>query len=243
MVATRSTDRVAFVAGDEKVDPASITPIEWVAILQKAVKELPMGYLHGLKSLKSMLENHSMYGVKRLVDSPLPKLIAQISGKEEGEPVRPNAVFLVCAELGDDFPSSINRWEIWSKAPREPHELGIGKLLSIGRRYLLLARDAKFYQFSVTWCPKDSWDDRSMSSTPEDFWYQADPTSMAMKQLDELELQLLLTEFPSAGEVALYQFYMTLNETVSDMRGQYDPVFRRRETIAAYVDRIGRLMR
>ena len=66
---------------------------------------------------------------------------------------------------------------------------------------------------------------------------------MAMKQLDELELQLLLTEFPSAGEVALYQFYMTLNETVSDMRGQYDHVFRRRETIAAYVDRIGRLMR
>ena len=98
MVATRGTDQVvAFVTGEETINPSTICADQWVAILRSVIAELPINYLRGLQSIKQILHYDGPYGVHRVVTSPLPRLWTGTSGTSKE--IRANEVFFNSSDL------------------------------------------------------------------------------------------------------------------------------------------------
>lgn len=248
MVATRGTDQdvVDFVTGKERIDPKTIRVEQWVKILRAAADELPINYMRGLRSLKQILYYDGSYSVERRISTPLPRLWMEDSAKYSGNEIRPNAVFLDCAQTGGGFPSGRLMSEAWEKAPRESVEegLGRGKLLSLATGNFLLSREKKFCYLSVLWRPMEKWDDQSMSSTPQEFWYQADLNTLAIKELNDKNLDLMLAAAHerTLAQNILQSFNIALVESVSDARGQYDHMLTSKSKIEGYLDRIGQLV-
>ena len=248
MVTTRGTDQdvVAFVTGQEKIDPAFIQAEQWVPILRAAIKELPVNYLRGLKSVRQILKYDGTFGVERVVNSPLPLLWRARDGEVVWNQIRPNEVFLECAETGGGFPQGKYVFETYPTAPRKPldQEGDDESLASISTGHYLLARDRTLYYLTVSWLPKAQWDEQSMSSTPVRFWYEVDPLSVALEEVDDRKLTTMLAAAHkrTIPQVMLQRFNMALIETANDARGQYDHILQKKQTISGYLDRIGQLV-
>jgi len=247
MVAIRSaTDHnaVDFVTGKTKVDPEAISTEEWVSILRAAAGELPINYMRGLKSMRQILQCDGRYSVARKIDGNLPLMRAVVDGEVAQTFMRPNAVFLSCADIGYNlFPSGTPSYELYQKAPRAPDKPSLGDdgLLPIKTGHILLSRDGKFYHLSVLWLPKTTWDERSMSSTPASFWYEADSHSFQLIELNDMDFHRVLETEQSSRipHITLHRFSSALAETIGDLHGQYEYVLKKGQTINGYLTRIG----
>lgn len=239
MVATRSADQgiVDFVTGMTMLGQQAIGVEEWVQILRAAINELPINYMRRLKSIKQILQYDGTYGIARRIDGPLPLLQTRKIDPRDDKYLPPNAVFLDCAETYENFPST------YSEAPRATGEYGpnTGELLPIRSRHVLLARDRALYFTSVLWRPQERWDEKSMSDTPEEFWYQIDMNQFELEELSDRELVKLFesTKQWAIPRVMLHRFNSALIETARDVRGQYDRIQEKKQIIAGYLKRIG----
>lgn len=248
MVATRGTDQdvVDFVVGKERIDPATIRVEQWVPILRAAIDELPINYMRGLKSIKQILSYDGSYGVERRIDGPLPRLFPEGVDKLPGHEIRPNAVFLECASTGGGFPNGKHPFETYPKAPRAAGTFGpnTGDLLPLSTGHFLVSRSRKLSYVSVLWHPNEKWEERSMSDTPGEFWYQADLTTLTLMELDDKKLDNLLAAAHERDlpQMMLQRFNLALIETAGDARSQYDHILEKKQTIGGYLDRIGQLI-
>lgn len=242
MVATRSPKEVvAFVIGRERIDPDTIAVEQWVEILRGAIKELPINYLRGLRSVKQIIEYDGSHGVARVVKGPFPTLGEQVGGGGRRK-IRNNDVFLRCAESGlDQFPH--HRGEgFWQNAPRSKKPgARFSEPIPLETEHLLLSREGLLYRLLVSWAPRANWDENHRSSTPCGFWYEADLAKLRLVELDDSGLLTWLSA-DSEGQLPqtmLVRFHLALRETAEDIRGQYDRIRRKEQVIDGYLNRIG----
>jgi hypothetical protein len=245
MASTRGTDHVVdFILSKERIDAATIRTEQWVPILRAAVDELPLNYLRGFQSMKQVLAGELPFGndpytVERSLPTPLPSLML---GDRH---MRPNEVFLNCAETQNRFPCEVRLEDKCGKAPREKNDdkFGARRLLPITSGNILLSRDKKFYHLFTRWHPKEEWGQSGTHEYLLKFWYEADPDSIFLLELDDrrLENTLAADGYRAVPQAMLQCFHLALRRTADDVAGQHRLVLGREKVVAGYLDRMGLL--
>jgi hypothetical protein len=243
MVATRGTDQtVAFITGSSRIDPSTIRVEQWVEIIRAAIDVIPMNYLHGLQSVRQILEHgeaqYNGHGAElRQVSKALPSIPITTLDKSR-KLLRHNEVFLHCAEVGS-FPRGQYSSDRWVNA----------KLGAVGDKVpvlpisnYLLSRQKSLYYMLTEWQPHEEWDERSMRSTPIKFWYE--PKVTIFEELDDQHLDAYLANGPERGVAKrmLHRIHQALSMTAGDIRGQYDHMREKQHAIGNYLDNMGELV-
>ncbi|MBP9756965.1 MAG: hypothetical protein KBD06_00005 [Candidatus Pacebacteria bacterium] len=219
MVTTRGTaTNVEFVLGNEQIDRKALSAKERVAIVRAIINDLPIKYMRAFKSLNQILAHAGTYSPERFV--PFAILDLPIIGGGARKTTRVSDVYLSCSAMEGDFPNGQLSADQWYRAPRLPSDLPhvLGELAPIAAKHLLLGRNKCLYQLDVTWIPKVTWEEKSMSSTPEEFWYELDAV-MKLKMLDDSDLEGLFQENEFA-DATIFNLNQSLSETINDAEGQ-----------------------
>jgi hypothetical protein len=237
MVATIGSERdvMNFVMGKTTVDPKEVRVEEWVKILRSAIEELPLSYLRGLKSLKQMFESSEPDEPTRIMK--VPSLLDVQNPSKKGEKIIPNHTrFLVCATTQGNFPKGASPRQWWLNAPRSA-----GVVTSISQGFFLLSKKRTLYYVLVKWVPNMIFGGDGLSSVPEHFWYEGDPTSVEIIELDDKKLDNMLGAVHERDTpvTILISLYMAIIETSSAVKAQYDHVLEKRERLGGYLKRIG----
>ncbi len=219
MVATRRTNNVEFVTGNEQMDPAVLTPNEWEEIITSAANQLTIGYLRGFKPLNHLLvQNDGTAGGTRIKDVVRTALM-------QGEfPTgwKTNPVFYYCGMIvprptADNWPTQN------------------GEKLPFRDSWLLFARHKQFYVLNVTWTLHERWEKDNTRYPAEQSW-------MAQKiEIEDAHLAALITQYPERGIglMILKNLFRVQSETARELHEQYQHAHHAEIVLQGYLKRLG----
>lgn len=225
------SDTVDFITGRKTVRVNGIQSTEWVAIIRSAAKELPMGYLRGMKNVRAIIHDDSPEGgVPHTAPEEMPPLYWP-SGVRIGRDTK-----FLCIGEWQEFPDS------WEKAPMHNDAVDeLSNLRPVYSNHYLLSKKAEIYLLHARWTPHEDWDDDSVSSRPAYFSYELDTGSeggFTLSLLPDKDLRGWM--FPNdLPKCMLYRMLAATRETHKDLRGQSDHAWEKGKIQESYLQRLG----
>lgn len=208
MVATKAVNVADFILGFEMVASSTISGPEWVTILRAAIEKLPTDFLRGMRPIEHILE--MVPPGARYVPKPLPRM--RLNSGSDVREVRPNEVCLNCADLSEGWP--------WHDRPGDP---------PVATKHILLSRSKRVYYLEALWYMKKG------------YLYKLDTHSVKISEPADDKLGESLASKDGSvpvGEMILRCFLHALEETVKDIRRQYDQAIEKKTLVAGYISRM-----
>ena len=198
MVATMS--KLAFVTGEARIAPASLTPTEWVFVVNKAKGYVTLEYLQGLKSLRQILEKEDF---RRVVK---PCNISNLLPRD----IQPNAVYCHLAGIVG-APSSKNCFAFDEVPSEEYPKLSDLVARPYQQETVLLSKRGDFCLLKAEWLLKEEERDYGRTLPSYECWCELQ--KIELRVLADADLELLFGGHPEVPMHVLSRLFLAQRET------------------------------
>jgi len=206
---------LALLLDRSSVPIAEIGDEAWMKVIHAYRNELPLKWMRGFRTISDHLE------CKRTDVAVERKLAKKVNVLSSTVTARSGETYLNCLDVCSKFPRT------WQEAPRATRFRGVGALVEqleeLRTQHILLSRKSIFYEIDVLWRPIEGWG----SDLRHVFFYEAYEIVLRHIRTNERMIELfdlarLRGDNEHPAETVVQRFLQAMNETASNVRGQYD---------------------